>query len=104
MARIDSNVRCSRHRLAGWRATQIHQAILISFHLYANHYELQQLRYDLRKMKAHDLVQRDGHHYTRLTDKRVKIALLFVFLQLYMYICVLHAHSGSCTTKRNKRF
>jgi hypothetical protein len=67
-------------RLAGWRAAQIHQAILTSFHLSANHYELQQLRYDLRKMKAHDLVQRDGHHYTyRLTDKGVKVALPFVF-------------------------
>ena len=31
-------------------------------------------------MKAHDLVQRDGHHYTyRLTDKGVKVALLFLF-------------------------
>ena len=67
-------------RLAGWRATHIHQAVLTSFHLSANHYELQQLRYDLRKMKAHDLVQRDGHHYTyRLTDKGVKVALLFLF-------------------------
>ncbi len=60
-------------RLAGWRATQIHQAILTSFHLSANRYGLPQLRYDLRKMKAHDLVQRDGHHYTyRLTNKGVK--------------------------------
>ena len=65
--------------LAGWSATQIHQAILTSFHLSANHYGLQQLRYDLRKMKAHDLLQRDGHHYTyRLTDKGVKVALLFL--------------------------
>ena len=31
-------------------------------------------------MKAHDLLQRDGHHYTyRLTDKGVKVALLFIF-------------------------
>jgi hypothetical protein len=67
-------------RLAGWRVTHIHQALLTSFHLPAHHYELQQLRYDLRKMKAHDLVQRDGHHYTyRLTDKGVKVALLFLF-------------------------
>jgi len=67
-------------RLAGWSATQIHQAILASFHLSANHYGLQQLRYDLRKMKAHDLLQRDARHYTyRLTDKGLKVALLFVF-------------------------
>ena len=31
-------------------------------------------------MKAHDLLQRDGHQYTyRLTDKGVKVALLFLF-------------------------
>jgi hypothetical protein len=66
-------------RLAGWSATQVHQAILSSFQLSANHYGLPQLRYDLRKMKAHDLVQRDGHHYTyHLIGKGVKVALLFL--------------------------
>jgi hypothetical protein len=66
--------------LAGWSAPQVHQAILSSFQLSANHYGLPQLRYDLRKMKAHNLLQRDGHHYTyRLTDKGGKVALLFLF-------------------------
>ena len=66
-------------QLAGWRAVQIHQAVLTSFHLSAKAYGLNQLRYDLRKMKAHDLLQRDGHHYTyRLTQKGVKVALLFL--------------------------
>jgi hypothetical protein len=70
----------TRRNPPGWSATQIHQAILSRFQLSANHYGLPQLRYDLRKMKAHDLVQRDGHHYTyRLTDKGVKVALLFLF-------------------------
>jgi hypothetical protein len=68
-----------RAQVAGWRATQIHQAVLTSFHLSAKAYGLNQLRYDLRKMKAHDLLQRDGHHYTyRLTEKGVKVALLFL--------------------------
>jgi hypothetical protein len=67
-------------RLAGWSATQIHQAILSSFQLSANHYGLPRVRFDLRKMKAHDLLQRDRHHYTyRLTDKGVKVAPLFLF-------------------------
>src|ERR1700680_4216240 len=40
---------------------------------------LTQLRYDLRKMKAHGLVERDGSRYAyRLTDKGRKVALLFV--------------------------
>ena len=78
-------------RLAGWRATQMHQAILTSFHLSANRYGLPQLRYDLRKMKAHDLVQRDGHYTYRLTNKGVKVALLFLFFQ--KRLCGPLAHS-----------
>jgi hypothetical protein len=46
--------------LAAWQATQIHKAVLTSFRLSAAQYGLPQLRYDLRKMKAHALVQRDG--------------------------------------------
>jgi hypothetical protein len=38
-----------------------------------------QLRYDLRKMKAHELRERDGGRYAyRLTDKGTRAALLFV--------------------------
>ena len=66
-------------QLAGWRAKQIHQALLTAYHLSAQRYSLNQLRYDLRKMKAHGLIQRDGKRYAyRLTDKGVKVALLFV--------------------------
>jgi hypothetical protein len=66
-------------RLAGWRATPIHQAVLTTYALAPSRYGLNQLRYDLRKMRAHGLLQRDGQHYTyRLTDKGVKVAVLFV--------------------------
>jgi hypothetical protein len=42
-------------------------------------YGLNQLRYDVRKMKAHGLVERDGKRYAyRLTDKGTKVALTFV--------------------------
>jgi hypothetical protein len=44
----------------GWRAGQIHQVILTSFSLTCERYSLTQLRYDLRKMKAHRLLERDG--------------------------------------------
>ncbi len=41
--------------------------------------QLTQLRYDLRKLKAHGLVQRDGKRYCyRLTDKGARVALMFV--------------------------
>ena len=65
--------------VGGWRAKEIHNAILTTFAIAANRYELNQLRYDLRKMKAHGLVERDGNRYAyRLTDKGTKVALLFV--------------------------
>jgi len=66
-------------QVSGWTAIQIHQAILTSFHLSDHHYGLNQLRYDLRKMKGHGLIERDGHRYAyRLTDKGTRVALLFV--------------------------
>ncbi|MGH7148692.1 MAG: hypothetical protein ACREUI_07505 [Burkholderiales bacterium] len=66
-------------RLAGWRSQQIHQALLTAYGLSDKRYGLNQLRYDLRKMKAHGLIERDGKRYAyRLSDKGTKVALLFV--------------------------
>lgn len=65
--------------VGGWRAQQLHEAIVMSFGLSAKRYGLSQLRYDLRKMRAHALLQRDGTRYAyRLTHKGVKVALLFM--------------------------
>jgi len=66
-------------QVAGWRAAQIHQAILTHFGLSPERYGLNQLCYDLRKMKAHALLERDGTRYAyRLTEKGVHVALLFI--------------------------
>jgi hypothetical protein len=66
-------------QIAGWRTAQIHQAILATFGVKAKQYTLTQLRYDLRKMKAHGLIERDGKRYAyRLTDKGNRVALMFV--------------------------
>ncbi len=66
-------------QLNGWRSADIHQAILTTFGLSAGAYTLTQLRYDLRKMKAHGLLERIGRSYRyRLTDKGTKTALIFV--------------------------
>ena len=65
--------------VSGWTASQIHEAILTTFHIGAERYGLNQLRYDLRKLKAHGLLARDGKRYAyRLTDKGTKVALLFI--------------------------
>lgn len=66
-------------QIGGWRTAQIHQAILSAFHLQPKTYTRTQLRYDLRKMKAHGLIERDGNRYAyRLTLKGTQTALLFV--------------------------
>ena len=66
--------------VGGWTAKQIHRAVLTTFHLSERVYGLNQLRYDLRKLKGHGLIERDGSRYAyRLTTKGVQVALLFLF-------------------------
>ena len=66
--------------VGGWTAKQIHQAVLTTFQLSPKLYGLNQLRYDLRKLKGHGLLQRDGSRYAyQLTTKGVHVALLFLF-------------------------
>src|ERR1700726_3029061 len=80
--------------VGGWTAKQIHQAVLTTFQLSPKTYELNQLRYDLRKLKGHGLLQRDGRRYAyRLTVKGVDVALLFLFF-----------HKRLCGPLANSRF
>lgn len=66
-------------QLNGFRSKDVHEAVLAAFGLLPEAYTLNQLRYDLRKMKAHGLIERDGQRYCyRLTDKGAKVSLLFV--------------------------
>jgi len=66
--------------VGGWTAKQIHSAVLTTFGLSEKTYGLNQLRYDLRKLKGHRLLQRDGRRYAyRLTAKGLQVALLFLF-------------------------
>jgi hypothetical protein len=72
--------------VGGWRARDIHAALLTAFDLPAGRYGLNQLRYDLRKMKGHGLLERDGRRYTyRLSDKGAKVALMFVLFHKQLF-------------------
>jgi hypothetical protein len=80
--------------VGGWTSNQIHSAVLTTFQLSAKAYGLNQLRYDLRKLKGHALLQRDGRRYAyRLTNKGVQVALLFLFF-----------HKRLCGPLANSRF
>lgn len=66
-------------QLAGWRTIQIWQALQSAFSLSPQDYTLTQLRYDLRKMKGHGLLERVDKHYAyRLTQKGARVAAMFV--------------------------
>jgi hypothetical protein len=66
-------------QLGGWRTAQIHAAILAAFGLTAERYSLTQLRYDVRKLKAHGLLERLGRSYAyRLTEKGMKTGAMFI--------------------------
>src|SRR6266853_487734 len=80
--------------VGGWTAKQIHEAVLTTFRLPEKTYGLNQLRYDLRKLKGHGLLQRDGSRYAyHLTAKGVQVALLFLFF-----------HKRLCGPWANSRF
>ena len=69
-------------QLAGWRTAEMHRAVLEAFAIAPDTYSLTQLRYDVRKLRAHGLVEREGRSYSyRLTDKGVKVAAMFVLFQ-----------------------
>lgn len=66
-------------QLSGWRTSEIYDGIVTSFGLAPQNYSLTQLRYDLRKMKAHGLLERDGKQYRyRLTEKGCRVTIMFV--------------------------
>jgi len=48
---------------------QIREAVLTSFQLSSHTYGLNQLRYDLRKLKGHGLLERDGSRYAYRLDQ-----------------------------------
>jgi hypothetical protein len=62
--------------LNGWPSALIHKSVVDAFEL--PNYTINQLRYDLRKMKAHGLVERNGRQYSYiLTEKGTKVATMF---------------------------
>src|SRR5262249_2771887 len=77
MVRLMGVLLHSGRQMTGWRTAQIHQLIVTTHSL--KHFTLTQLRYDLRKLKAHGLLERQDRRYLyQLTDKGLKVALMFL--------------------------
>jgi hypothetical protein len=65
--------------LGGRTARQLHAAVLDRFELAPGRYPLNSLRYDLRKLKGHGLLEREpGRYAYRLTEKGQRAAALFL--------------------------
>lgn len=66
-------------KVLGWRTAETHDAIFSRFSVAPATHTLNQLRYDLRKMRAHELLQRAVQRYFyRLADKGTRVASLSV--------------------------
>ena len=65
--------------IGGWSTKQIHAGILERFSLNTRLYDIGSLRYDLRKLKGHGLIEREpGRDAWRLNGKGQRVAILFL--------------------------
>jgi hypothetical protein len=75
-----------------YSARNIHQVLLERFRISEQVYGLNQLRYDLRKMRCHGLIERNGRRYTyALTEKGLRIALLFTLFHQRLFGPLAHS-------------
>lgn len=72
--------------LGGWSAKELRSAILDTFEIKASQYSVSAIRYDLRKLRAHGLIERipQTHRY-RFTTKGQKVAILMTLLRKRVY-------------------
>jgi len=72
----------SSGHLGGQSATDIHQAVLDVHHLTPQQYTRNQLAYDLRKLRAHGLIERPNNRYVYvLSDYGRKAAAMLVIVR-----------------------
>jgi len=75
-----------------WTAAQIHQVILAAFDLKSSSHRLTQLRYDLRKLRDHGLLERAPKSYAcRTTTSGQKQILLLLQIRKRIYGPLAHS-------------
>jgi hypothetical protein len=69
-----------------WTTAQVHRAVLDAYNLKPKDYTLTQLRYDLRKLRLHGLIERVPKSYAyHFTSKGSKLTILLVQLRKRIY-------------------
>jgi hypothetical protein len=69
-----------------WTAAQLRQQLLDDYQIKPKDYTIGQLRYDLRKLRVHGLIERvPKSHAYRFTDKGAKLSILLVQLRKRLY-------------------
>lgn len=72
--------------LKRWTTAQLRQTVLEQCSLKEKDYTLNQVRYDLRKIRLHGLIERVPHSYAyRFTQRGQKLALLLIQLRKRIY-------------------
>jgi len=69
-----------------WTTAQVHAAVLDAHNLKPKDYTLTQLRYDMRKLRLHGLIERvPKSHAYRFTEKGTKLSILLIQLRKRIY-------------------
>jgi hypothetical protein len=69
-----------------WTTAQIYEAVLDAYSLKSKDYTLTQLRYDIRKLRLHGLIERVPKSYAyRFTPKGTKLSILLIQLRKRIY-------------------
>jgi hypothetical protein len=72
--------------LRKWTTAQLHAAVLDTYNVKPKDYTLTQLRYDVRKLRLHGLIERVPKSYAyRFTEKGTKLSILLVQLRKRIY-------------------
>jgi len=69
-----------------WTTAKLHEAVLQAYQIKPKDYTLTQLRYDVRKLRLHGLIERvPKSHAYRFTPKGTKLSILLVQLRKRIY-------------------
>jgi hypothetical protein len=72
--------------MRGWRSGELYDTALRAYELKKTDYSINQLRYDLRKLRKHGIIERvAGSHCYRLTEKGMRVGILFVQIRRQVY-------------------